>query len=148
MECFEDIDTKNPTLKALDLILAAWDEGVDTGVEPQQMAYAALFTALTDLVAIYGEDAVIHLTRGLEKRVVEGEFTLARRDQKPERQSKAAGLPDDFGDQHCAENRQQQACHLIDDVQHAQVDPVPIASDHVGKRNPPQHAAANDGRDQ
>lgn len=81
MECFEDIDTKNPTLKALDLILAAWDEGVDTGVEPQQMAYAALFTALTDLVAIYGEDAVIHLTRGLEKRVVEGEFTLARRDQ-------------------------------------------------------------------
>jgi hypothetical protein len=78
MQCFEDIDTKNPTLKALDLILAAWDEGVDTGVEPQQMAYAALFTALTDLVAIYGEDAVIHLTRGLEKRVVEGEFTLAR----------------------------------------------------------------------
>jgi hypothetical protein len=81
MQCFEDIDTKNPTLKALDLILAAWDEGVDTGVEPQQMAYAALFTALTDLVAIYGEDAVIHLTRGLEKRVVEGEFTLTRRDQ-------------------------------------------------------------------
>ena len=37
MQCFEDIDTKNPTLKALDLILAAWDEGVDTGVEPQQM---------------------------------------------------------------------------------------------------------------
>jgi hypothetical protein len=78
---FEDIDTKNPTLRALDLILAAWDEGVDTGVEPQHMAYAALFTALTDLVAIYGEEAVIHLTRGLEKRVVEGEFTLARRDQ-------------------------------------------------------------------
>jgi hypothetical protein len=81
MQCFEELDTKNPTLKALDLILAAWDEGVDTGVQPQQMAYAALFTALTDLVAIYGEDAVIHLTRGLEKRVVEGEFTLARRDQ-------------------------------------------------------------------
>jgi hypothetical protein len=67
--------------EALDLILAAWDEGVDTGVAPQQMAYAALFTALTDLVAIYGENAVIHLTRGLEKRVVEGEFTLSRRDQ-------------------------------------------------------------------
>ena len=27
------------------------------------------------------EDAVIHLTRGLEKRIGEGEFTLARRDQ-------------------------------------------------------------------
>ena len=78
MQCFEDIDTKNPTLKALDLILAAWDEGVDTGVAPQQMAYAALFTALTDLVAIYGENAVIHLTRGLEKRVVEGHAVAPR----------------------------------------------------------------------
>ena len=45
------------------------------------MAYAALFTALTDLVAIYGEAAVVVLTRGLEKRIGEGEFTLARRDQ-------------------------------------------------------------------
>lgn len=81
MQVFEDLDTENPNLKALDLILAAWDEGVDTGVQPQQMAYAALFTALTDLVSIYGEDAVAHLTRGLEKRIGEGEFTLARRDQ-------------------------------------------------------------------
>ena len=40
-----------------------------------------MFTALTDLVAIYGEDAVIKLTKGLEKRLTEGEFTLARRDQ-------------------------------------------------------------------
>ena len=81
MQCFNEFDTKNPNLKALDLILAAWDEGVDTGVQPQQMAYAALFTALTDLVAIYGEAAVVLLTRGLEKRIGEGEFTLARRDQ-------------------------------------------------------------------
>ncbi len=72
---------ENPNLYALDLILAAWDEGVDSGVSPQQMAYAAMFTALTDLVAIYGEDAVIRLTKGLEKRLTEGEFTLARRDQ-------------------------------------------------------------------
>lgn len=81
MPAFEDLDIENPNLKALDLILAAWDEGVDTGVQPQQMAYAALFTALTDLVSIYGEDAVAHLTRGLEKRIGDGEFTLARRDQ-------------------------------------------------------------------
>ena len=81
MQLFEELDIENPNLKALDLILAAWDEGVDTGVEPQQMAYAALFTALTDLVSIYGEEAVTHLTRGLEKRIDEGEFTLARRDQ-------------------------------------------------------------------
>ena len=60
---FEELETDDANLKALDLILAAWDEGVDTGVAPEQMAYAALFTALTDLVAIYGEDAVIKLTR-------------------------------------------------------------------------------------
>jgi hypothetical protein len=68
-------------LKALDLILAAWDEGADNGLAPEQMAYAALFTALTDLVAIYGEDAVIKLTRGLEKRITHGEFTLTRHNQ-------------------------------------------------------------------
>ena len=81
MISFEELETDDANLKALDLILAAWDEGVDTGVAPEQMAYAALFTALTDLVAIYGEDAVIKLTRGLEKRVSEGEFTLSRRHQ-------------------------------------------------------------------
>ena len=36
-EEFETTDDAN--LKALDLILAAWDEGVDTGVAPEQMAY-------------------------------------------------------------------------------------------------------------
>ncbi|MGD9785912.1 MAG: hypothetical protein AB7E80_00965 [Hyphomicrobiaceae bacterium] len=41
------------------------------------MAYAALFTALSDLVAIYGEDAVATLARGLENRVRVGEFTFS-----------------------------------------------------------------------
>ena len=81
MQSFEEHESDNPSLKALDLILAAWDEGADTGVAPEQMAYAALFTALTDLVSIYGEQAVIKLTRGLEARVDSGEFTLQRRHQ-------------------------------------------------------------------
>lgn len=81
MKSFEDLDTDNPNLKALDLILAAWDEGADTGVSSQHMAYAALFTALTDLIGIYGEPAVAQLVRGMEKRIEQGEFTLTRRDQ-------------------------------------------------------------------
>lgn len=81
MYSFEDLEVDNPSLKALDLILAAWDEGADTGVAPEQMAYAALFTALTDLVSMYGEDAVVKLTRGLEQRIDSGEFTLKRRHQ-------------------------------------------------------------------
>ena len=66
---------------ALNLMLAAWDEGSDMGVPPQMMAYAALFTALTDLVSIYGEDAVGALVRGLETRLEKGEFSLGRRVQ-------------------------------------------------------------------
>ncbi len=50
------------------MILAAWDEGTENGVASEQMAYAALFAALTDLVSMYGEDAVVELARGLERR--------------------------------------------------------------------------------
>ncbi|MCB1519624.1 MAG: hypothetical protein KDJ37_03505 [Hyphomicrobiaceae bacterium] len=74
---FDYIDEGNESLKALSLILAAWDEGEETGVAPELMAYAALFTALSDLVAIYGEDAVATLARGLEQRVRIGEFTFS-----------------------------------------------------------------------
>ncbi len=71
-------ESDDHSFKALGLILAAWDEGTDLGVAPEQMAYAALFAALTDLVSLYGEDAVIDLARGLEKRLQQGEFTLGR----------------------------------------------------------------------
>lgn len=65
------------SLRALGLILEAWEEAADRGVPPELMAYAAIYTALTDLVAAFGEDNVADLTRGLAKRVVNGEFTLA-----------------------------------------------------------------------
>jgi hypothetical protein len=70
------------SLKALGLILDAWDEGTESGVAPEMMAYAALFTALTDLVSLYGEDAVAKMADGLVARVQQGEFTLAQRKQK------------------------------------------------------------------
>jgi len=66
------------SFRALNLILEAWDEGAETGVAPELMAYAAIFTALTDLVSIYGEDAVVSLTQGLVRRVESGEFSLSR----------------------------------------------------------------------
>lgn len=78
MENYTGDDFNDPSMLALNLILAAWDEGTESGVSAEKMAYAALFTALTDLVNLYGEDAVIRLTRGLEQRVVSGEFTLER----------------------------------------------------------------------
>lgn len=65
------------SLRALGLILEAWEEAADRGVAPELMAYAAIYTALTDLVAAFGEDSVADLTRGLAARVTSGEFTLA-----------------------------------------------------------------------
>ena len=81
MPTFDLPDTDDSRFRALSLILAAWDEGTESGVAPELMAYAALFTALTDLVSLYGEDAVITLARGLERRLSLGEFTLGRTTQ-------------------------------------------------------------------
>ncbi len=77
-EARELAESDDHSFKALGLILAAWDEAAEYGVAPEQMAYAALFAALTDLVQHFGEDAVVELTRGLERRVQLGEFTLGR----------------------------------------------------------------------
>jgi hypothetical protein len=77
-EARELTESDDHSFKALGLILAAWDEGTECGVAPEQMAYAALFAALTDLVSIFGEDAVVELARGLERRLQQGEFTLGR----------------------------------------------------------------------
>jgi hypothetical protein len=77
-EARELAESEDKSFKALGLILAAWDEGTENGVASEQMAYAALFAALTDLVSMYGEDAVVDLARGLERRLMQGEFTLDR----------------------------------------------------------------------
>ncbi len=70
--------SEDSMFRALGLILDAWDEGAESGVKPEQMAYAALFTALADLVTLYGEDSVVRLARNLQQRIELGEFTLDR----------------------------------------------------------------------
>ena len=76
MDVAELVRKDDSTLKALGLILEAWEEGAEHGVAPELMAYAALYAALTDLVAAFGEDTVAEMTHGLAKRVNKGEFTL------------------------------------------------------------------------
>lgn len=78
MHLLDNFKIDDSTYRALSLILEAWDEGTESGVPSEQMAYAALFTALTDLVTQFGEDAVIELTKSLERRLKIGEFTLHR----------------------------------------------------------------------
>ncbi|GAB4225603.1 MAG: hypothetical protein Kow0032_01750 [Methyloligellaceae bacterium] len=66
---------------ALRYILDAWEEALHDGVEPEMLANASMFAALTDLVSHYGEDAVSKMADGLSRRIQHGEFTLNRTTQ-------------------------------------------------------------------
>lgn len=63
---------------ALAYLTEAWDEAIAEGIEPDILAHAALFAALSDLIDTYGEDAVADLTVSLPDRVRRGEFSLQR----------------------------------------------------------------------
>ena len=79
MQAIGPAEGDDTRMKALNFILAAWEEGTGSGIAPEMMAYAALYTALTDLVAAYGEASVVGLVDGLKGRVERGEFSLRRR---------------------------------------------------------------------
>ena len=78
MQAFEAVESDDARMKALNYILQAWEEGTGSGIAPELMAYAALYTALTDLVASFGEESVVTLVNGLVPRVQKGEFTVYR----------------------------------------------------------------------
>lgn len=67
-----------PSEDAMRYLLDARDQALDDGVKTQNVAYSALFMALTDLVSSYGEPAVAELTESLVTRVRNGEFTVCR----------------------------------------------------------------------
>jgi hypothetical protein len=66
-----DVDSLN----ALRFMLAVWEEAIEEGVDRDMLANAALFTALTELVSTYGEQAVSVLAKGLPQRILSGEFS-------------------------------------------------------------------------
>jgi len=66
---------------ALRYIADAWEEALYDGVEPEMLANASLFAALSDLVTTYGEDAVGEMADKLSRRIQHGEFTLNRTTQ-------------------------------------------------------------------
>lgn len=65
------------SLTALRLIVSAWEEGTDSGISPETMALAALYTGLSDLVTAKGEDQVAVLMEHLAIRVRDGEFSFS-----------------------------------------------------------------------
>ena len=63
---------------ALRYILEAWEEAVYDGVHPDAMATAAIFAALSDMIASYGEEPVAQMCERLPERIRAGEFTVGQ----------------------------------------------------------------------
>src|SRR4051812_11997617 len=61
---------------ALSYLHEAWGEARLEGVDGDCLAQAALFTALTELVTTYGEDAAAKYAEGLPARIRNGEFSI------------------------------------------------------------------------
>jgi hypothetical protein len=60
---------------ALRHILAAWDDALGQGVEPEMLASSALFAAFTDMVDLHGAEAVAAFAATLPARIRAGEFS-------------------------------------------------------------------------
>jgi hypothetical protein len=61
---------------ALSYLHEAWGEARLEGVDGDCLAQAALFTALSELVTTYGEDATAKYAEGLQARIRNGEFSI------------------------------------------------------------------------
>lgn len=75
----EDITIAEKKRVALAYLSEAWDGAIAEGVDSEILAHAALFTALCDLIATYGEEPVAELAKTLPKRIRALEFTVDER---------------------------------------------------------------------
>ena len=66
---------------ALRYILDAWEEAVYDGIDPDCVATAAIFAALSDMIATYGEEPVAKMVERLPERIRVGEFTVSSNPQ-------------------------------------------------------------------
>jgi predicted YcjX-like family ATPase len=66
---------------ALRYILEAWEEAVYDGLDPDCIATAAIFAALSDMIASYGEEPVAIMCERLPERIRAGEFTVTKTKQ-------------------------------------------------------------------
>ncbi len=66
---------------ALRYILEAWEEAIYDGLDPDAIATAAIFAALSDMIATYGEEPVAVMCERLPERIRSGEFTVGKTTQ-------------------------------------------------------------------
>lgn len=69
---------REPRQAALRYILDAWEEAIHDGIDPDCIATAAIFAALSDMIATYGEEPVARMAERLSERIRIGEFTIVR----------------------------------------------------------------------
>jgi hypothetical protein len=65
-----------PKYAALRYIMEAWEEAVFDGIDPDCVATAAIFAAMSDLIGTYGEEPVARMAERLPERIRAGGFTL------------------------------------------------------------------------
>jgi hypothetical protein len=63
---------------ALTYLHEAWTEARLEGVDSDCLAQASLFTALSELINTYGEEATAKFVEGFPARVRNGEFSIRR----------------------------------------------------------------------
>ena len=73
-----DLPARDEKQVALRFILDAWEEAIYEGLDPDCIATAAIFAALSDMIATYGEEPVAVLCERLPERIRNGEFTVQR----------------------------------------------------------------------
>jgi hypothetical protein len=61
---------------ALGYLHEAWAEASHEGIDGDCLAQACLFSALSELIGTYGEDATAKFTDGLAERIKRGEFSI------------------------------------------------------------------------
>ena len=72
----ESDELRLQTREAFARLSAVWQDALGAGIEPDILAHVALFAALGDLVATYGESAVADFAEKLPDRISAGEFTI------------------------------------------------------------------------
>ena len=72
----DPMSDQDQKMVALGYLHEAWAEALHDGIDGDCIAQACLFSALTELVTTYGEDATAKFADGLSARIKQGEFSL------------------------------------------------------------------------
>ena len=72
----ESDELRSQKREAYQRFSAVWADALGAGIDSEVLAHVALFAALGDLIATYGEAAVSDFAERLPKRIAAGEFSI------------------------------------------------------------------------